>query len=419
MKTRKTHPYLKSGVFALDLGTSKFVLAGLVGGNAKEAPRLETVAIPAAGFKKGQLVSLQDALSALQELITLAENHFGFPVERVAVGVAGAHLKSAITHVSFSARGESISSQTLRHLESEARKQTAGEGREVLHLIPCGFHLDGHRHVDNPVGLNCATIESDYLVIDADLAYLRDMIGLINQAGLEVTRFVVTPYVSALVNTPNESRQLGCAVLDMGAGTTDGIVFVAGQPRFLFSISIGGLLMAQDLGIGLNLPFAEAERLKNHCGLSVSDSIASLEVRDLRGSSRHIGVQDTYPVLAPRVHELLAFLSKKLGPFQGALGAGMILTGGACELPGLLPFLERHGRTIARHGTLDLLYGRYIARALDCDLSSHLHDDPHLSGVLGIIHHELSRRAELHASRQEAWHQRYFHQFANWLKELS
>lgn len=419
MKQKKHHPCLSKSLFALDLGSSKLAIGGLLPATADESPRLDTVAIPSRGFKRGLLVSMPDALEAMRDLVNMAETHFNTSIDRVSVGVSGSHLQSRAITASVPIEGGAITRDTLHSLESRATESASTDGREVLHVIATGYHIDGQRPVDNPCGLSGNTLHGEFLVIDGDLAILRDVIKLCNEAGLEVARLAATPLVSALVNSSTEARQLGCAVLDMGAGITDGIVFIAGKPRFLFNVAIGGQLMAQDLGIGLNVSFTEAERLKNHCGLTTDGHLPPIEVRDLRGTSRMIGHHDVYPVLAPRVHELLTHLAKRLGHFQGALGAGLMLTGGGSEMPALLPFIERASGMMAHQPTLELPLMREIETALDGDLTSHVIDDPHLSGVLGILHDDLERRADAIARRQVWWPNRYWNQLANWLKELS
>ncbi|MCY4443428.1 MAG: cell division protein FtsA [Proteobacteria bacterium] len=337
--TTKKHP----DIFALDLGTTKFCLATLRYTQKQLRPIMDKVVVPSGGMKKGMLSHMLEARTALEQLITLAEQQFQQEIKRVYVGVAGSHLKGKIAHATLDLGGDTISEEDQNTLLN----QCAGNNDpsyEMLHNIPLTYQVDAREIVDCAVGFSGDFLKAESFLVKANKNYLKDLIRLCNVCGLTVVKLYAEPYASAMVTVPYEQKQQGVVVADIGGGTTDGIVFKGGKPVRLFTVNVGGELMSRDLATCLRISMKDAEDIKLHFGLSSPDNHLANKTRTLKritGEDITITAADVYPILAARIEELYHIILSEIGPLKTLLSSGMIITGGGSELKHISPFLQR------------------------------------------------------------------------------
>lgn len=407
-------------VYALDLGTTKFCLAALRESlNPEDGGwKVETISVPADGMRRGMVSNIDQARTALNQLISQAERNLSSDIRRVVVGIAGSHLRGQTVAVSCLLENSVVSAKETVQLTEMAERNHSGEGRELLHTIPIGYSVDGRPSVQNPVGLHGKKLEAQYFLIDADQGYLKDVLGVCNAAGLQVLRFYSEPVASASVTVPDHLKENGIAMADIGGGTTDGIVFREGRPVAIFTINIAGKLMTSDLAIGLGLPPSEAEKAKLHFGIAPIHPEDAQHLVDLHGNQRVIGTREMKTILLPRVHELGGMIAKSLLPFRGTLASGLFLTGGGSEVRGLPEYFK------AKMGIPVLK-----AKPTLPDLDGSVHSDPsstrktdqptQLATVLGLLNLEIGRIGDQEKYRQTTWSSRYLGPILNWLKELA
>jgi cell division protein FtsA len=436
MRAKQKH--LKN-LFALDLGTTKFCLATM-----REAPgggqRLETVAVPAEGMRRGMLANLDEAKTGLNKLLEVAERQFGCDVTRVVVGVAGSHLQSRIVTATLPLETGIVTAKDTQRLIEKIEGDYTSETRELLHTVPIGYRVDSRETIDDPIGFKGRVVHGDYFLIDADKYYLKDIVDVCNDSGLQVVRLYSEPFASASVTVPDSYKELGVALGDIGGGTTDGIVFQAGRPRYAFTVNVAGKLMTSDLAIGLNIPPEEAERVKIFFGIKarghdVNAMSSTLEVRDIRGQRKIVGLQHVQPILGARVHELGALLTKELMQFRGGLGAGLMLTGGGANVQGMHEYFQKRMGIPVRKAQPILKAEEPVAdnpeggdnrdpgpvSALqnpENQTVQHAHPTK-FATVIGLLNLELCRGANEDKQRKISWTGRYLGNFMNWIKELS
>lgn len=402
-------------IFALDLGTTKFCIAGLSYDN-NEQPHFDAVSVPAAGMKRGMVCDFAAAKAGILQLLDLAEQHFDTEITKVVVGVAGNVLHCWKSPVSTPISGQEITPSSLKKLSTLARSTAKRAEREVLHTVPLHYRVDGREPVRNPVGFSGHSLSADFFHIDADASYLRDIIQLCNQSGLEVVRLYSEAFSSASVTVDDQLKDLGVVVCDIGGGTTDGLLFQNGFPAASFSVNVAGSLMTNDLAIGLNLSVEEAERVKCYFGLR-KDRDLKLEVQDVLKKTKIVTAKEVYPILACRIFELAQLIVEQLKPYKGKIGGGVLLTGGGSEVQELAPFFAELLRVPVKKSSPHM---HLPASTPDQPHKKHLQTfETKLATAFGLINLEVGHKQFEQSLKRSVWSNQYLNQFLNWLKELS
>lgn len=396
-------------IFSLDLGTSKFCF-GMLSQQSDDNWDWDSVSVPSKGMKRGNVADAQAVREGLIHLLECAERHFQTDVSRVVLGIPGTHLHvRRLTHRHEMAEQE-ITSTVLQDIYQAARQTTKRARHEILLLHPLRYTINGLEQIAEPTGLKARVVEAEFFVVDAEESILRNLIHLCNQSGLEVQNCYPESFAAALIAVPNEARRLGVALIDIGGGTSDGVVFLRGAPSAVFGVNIGGALMTHDIAIGLNLSAEEAERVKTCIGLR-QDGNAHLVVTDLYGKEREISSREVFPILASRVIELAKLIVEKLKPYKGQLGSGILLTGGGSEMTGLCSFLEKVLKVPVRKASPRLV--------LDGKVSGKDGASADLATSLGLLSLEWQQIAREHSRKGGLLSHPYVHQFLTWIKELS
>ena len=403
------------GIFALDLGTTKFCLARLKANPAGQGMMVETVNVPADGMRRGMISDKEQAKASLNQLIEIAEKQFQTDVRNVVVGVAGSHLKSSFVNVSTQIINGIISFKELSTLVSLAEASVNSETREILHVIPVGYRIDDRPVMNDPVGFNGRILYAEFFVIDSDKFYLKDIVETCNQAGLQVRRLYSEPFASASVTIPDEYKQLGVAVADIGGGTTDGLVFRNGKPAGVFTINVAGKLMTNDLSIGLNVSQIEAENIKIRFGIKPRPQ-DSMVVSDIKGQDKTVSGDAVNPILVPRVYELCALIAQDLKPYKGVLGGGLVLTGGGADIRGITEFCQSKLKIPVTRAKPVFEYGKSPDKDSVFEHSPHA---PRFATALGLLNLEIGHVMDNQRHQKTGRTSRYLGQFINWLKDLS
>jgi cell division protein FtsA len=215
---------------------------------------------------------------------------------------------------------------------------------------------------------------------------------------------------------PDAFKQLGVAMADIGGGTTDGLVFKGGRPVFAFTVNVAGKHMTNDLAIGLSLSHEVAETVKLRFGVKPRPG-DQMTVTDIRGIEKLVGEADTNPVLLPRLQELSALLARELYPYRGALGAGLLLTGGGADVIGITEYFQsRLHIPVAR--ARPMLSDEDGSGSAEAAMARSPHPTK-FATVIGLLNLEIGRLGDLERTRKVSWTNRYIGQFFNWIRELS
>ncbi len=409
---------------ALDLGTTKFCLAALYLDRPEtDRPLIEIITVPAAGMRRGMVADMQQAAAALTKLLDAAENQLNIDIRRVVVGIAGSHLRGFDTSSELITNNEVIASTHISALQEKVEQTRIAADREILHVVPVSFDLDDRQSTQNPIGFSAQTLRGDFFLVDADRLYLKDIVRLCNQAGLEVARLYSEPLSSASVTLDDAKKEVGVAVCDIGGGTTDGVVYQAGRPRAAFSLNIGGAMLTSDLAVALNLSLAEAERAKVFFGLGTTkDADTTMVINNIKGDARTITAELVRPILAARLAELCQLLGQQLLPYKGKLGGGIVLTGGGSEVAGIDRLFQKIFRIPVTKACPSFVYQETPVSTENQDdetMQSALMYPSKYATVMGLLNLELGRIKDDESTRRVSWTSRYVNQLVRWLKDMS
>jgi cell division protein FtsA len=311
--------------------------------------------VESAGMRKGLISDLSPAAKAVKAANEQAERVARANIDECAVGVGGPHIRGINTNGGFElgSRMREITREDVRTAVERARAVERPPDREILHLLPRQFILDGQPGIFDPVGMVGARLEVDLHIATCSGSALQSTVTCANRAGLEVTEAVLESIASAEATLSADERELGVCLLDIGAHSSDLAVFFEGAVAHTASIPIGGQHFTNDLAAGLNMPVAQAEELKRQYGHAVVTSVPQLaEIEIANPQPQALSLRSVAEILEPRARELLYFVKESLrqGAVFEALGAGCVLTGGGAMLPGMLDVVESQLRVPARTG---------------------------------------------------------------------
>lgn len=246
-----------------------------------------------------------------------------------------------------------ITREDVRAAIDRARAVERPPDREILHLLPRQFVLDDQPGICDPIGMVGARLEVDLHIATCSGSALQSTVTCANRAGVEVTEAVLESIAAAESTLSADERELGVCLLDIGAHSSDLVVFFEGAVAHTASVPIGGAYFTNDLAVGLQMPVTFAEDLKcrfGHCVVTAVPQDAAIEVSN--PDPQRISVRTVAEILEPRARELMHYVKECLrqGGVVDALGAGCVLTGGGALLPGMLDVTESQLRVPARIG---------------------------------------------------------------------
>jgi cell division protein FtsA len=312
--------------------------------------------VPAAGMRKGLIAELSPAAKAVRAANERAELVARANIDQCVVGVGGPHIRGLNTNggLELGSRMREITREDVRAAVERARSVERPPDRQILHLLPRQFILDGQPGIFDPVGMVGARLEVDLHIGTCSGSALQSTVTCANRAGLEVTEAVLESIAAAECTLSADERELGVCILDIGAHSSDLAVFFEGAVAYTASVPIGGAHFTNDLAIGLQIPVAQAEELKKQYGNCVVTSVpqhAEIEITD--SNHQRLELRSIAEILEPRARELMYFVKESLryGRVENALGAGCVITGGGSLLPGLLDVAESQLRVPARTAT--------------------------------------------------------------------
>jgi cell division protein FtsA len=311
--------------------------------------------VDSAGMRKGLIAELAPAAKAVRAANEQAERVARANIDECVVGVGGPHVRGLNSNGGFELgnRMREITRDDVRTAVERARAVERPPDREILHLLPRQFILDNQPGIFDPVGMIGARLEVDLHIATCSGSALQSTVTCANRAGLEVSEAVLESVAAAECTLSADERELGVCLLDIGAHSSEMVVFFEGAVAHTASVPIGGAHFTNDLAIGLQMPVVQAEELKRQYGNAVVTSVpqqAQIEIANPQ--PQILSLRSMAEILEPRARELMYFVKESLrhGGVLEALGAGCVLTGGGSMLPGMLDVTESQLRVPARAG---------------------------------------------------------------------
>ena len=311
--------------------------------------------VESAGMRKGLIAELGPAARVVKAACDSAEQTVRIPIDDCVVGVGGPNVLGVNTTagMNFGQRMREISKDDVSSVVERARAVPMPADREILHLLTRQFVLDDQQGIYDPVGMVGSKLEVDLHISTCSGSAMQSTITCANRAGLEVRDTVFEAVAAAEATLTADERELGVCVLDIGAHSTELVVFFEGAVAHTASVPIGGQHFTNDLAVGLQMPVVQAEELKRQYGNAVVTAVPlQAEIEIANPQPQTLRLRTIAEILEPRARELLYFVKESLrqGGVVDALGAGCVLTGGGAMLPGMLDVTESQLRVPARTG---------------------------------------------------------------------
>ena len=333
---------IEAVLVALDVGTSKVVV--LVGEVTNEGA-IDIIgkgSLPSAGVKKGLVNNIDQMVGSIHRAVEQAERLSGLRLEAAFVGVGGDHLESLNSRgtVAVSGAHREVTREDIERATEVARAVTIPSNREVLHVLPRDFIVDGQEGVKDPEGMSAIRLEVTTHIVHGSATALQNLTKCVRLAGVRPDELVVSSIASGEAVLSETEKELGVAVADIGAGTTDLALYADGSPFYTSVVPLGGVNVTNDIAIGLRTNLTAAEQLKMRFGSAdgkATDSDEGLPVEIIAdGVSRPAQRSDVTEIIEARMHELFEKIGEGLLENSSIhrLPAGLVLTGGGSLLAG-------------------------------------------------------------------------------------
>lgn len=347
-------------VVSVDIGTSKIV--SVIAKVNEYVNVLGVSEVPAGGIRKGQIVDIEEAVAAINNSLEAAERMAGYSASHVVVSIGGGHIESLNSRgVVAVARpeGEITESDLTRVIEA-ARAVSLPSSREIIHVLPRSYIVDGQEGIKDPIGMTGIRLEVDTHIISANSTSIRNMEKAFSEVGVDLDAVVFSGYASSIAVLSDTEKELGVVLADIGAGTTDISVYVEGSVAYSSVIPIGARHITNDLAIGLRISLESAEKIKLFLSnpekkpklTEESDEKPAEKFTDEVDLSNLALTEELKKVskktlidgiIRPRLNELFTMIGievKKSG-FAGQTPSGLVITGGGAKTIGVSDSAKR------------------------------------------------------------------------------
>ncbi len=350
----------RTRIAGIDVGTTKVCT---IMGDIDENDNLRILGVgvaPSQGLQKGLVANVNEAKESIRESIKKAERTAGYKLESAYVGVTGRHISSVNNHgaIAITRSDQLVRPDDLKRVLEVARSIKIPGDRKLLHVIPRSYTVDGQEGVKNPVGMYGFRLDVETHIITAGVTSVQNLAKCIRSLGVEIDDYVLEPLASAEAVITEEERQAGVMIADIGGGTTDIAVFKDNTIFHTSVLPVAGHQVTRDISVGLGLSFELAEELKKKYGdATLSDEDDS--DRTLPEDGHSISYRELNEIIKIRIEELLRLILLELPntDYSKLIPAGIVITGGCANLPGIAQMGEAVTRLPVRIGAPANLYG--------------------------------------------------------------
>lgn len=327
-----------STIVGLDVGTTK--ICAVVGDVLEGELEIRGVGTSVStGLRKGVVSNIDTTVDSIKKAVRSSESITGEQIREVYLGITGAHIKAFNSYGAIRVKGKEVTSLDVERVIESARAVYVPLDREVIHVIPTGYILDGQDSIRDPAGMTGVRLEAKVQILTGSVSSLQNLLKCCEKAGLEVVEIIFEPLASALATLTEDEKELGVAVVDIGGGTTDIVLYQNGWLQYSTVLPVGGNHFTNDIAVGMRLSVNEAERLKKHFGCAAATMVSEEEMIDITqsGQGRKIPRRYLSEVIQPRAEELLELIKGELLSCSGydVASSGIVLTGGGSLLDGL------------------------------------------------------------------------------------
>ncbi|MBM4306153.1 MAG: cell division protein FtsA [Deltaproteobacteria bacterium] len=343
-------------VVGLDIGTTKIcAVVGEVASGQVNVIGLGT--FPSKGLRKGVVVNIESTVQSIKKAVEEAELMADCHITSVYAGIAGGHIKGINSHGVIAIKNKEITPSDVKRVIDAASAVAMPMDREIIHVIPQEFIVDEQDGIKDPVGMSGVRLEGRVHIVTGAITSAQNIIKCANRAGLDVDDIVLEQLGSSEAVLTQEEKELGAAIIDIGGGTTDLVIFSNGAIKHTAVFSLAGSHITNDISVGLRTPVEEAEKIKIRYGCALTSLVRkdeTIEVPSVGGRKpRVLSRQTLAEIIEPRVEEILSLVRDELVKmgYGNLLASGVILTGGSAILDGVPDLAEQIFNLPVRRGT--------------------------------------------------------------------
>lgn len=372
-------------IAGIDIGSSK--VATLIAQYNEEEDKISVVGVsqvPSKGIRKGQIVDIEEASRSIIDSVERAERMAGYSVDRAFVTIGGGHIESQNSHgvVAVSDPSGEIGASDVERVIDAARAVSLPESREILHVVPKEYKVDGETQVKDPVGMSGVRLEVDTHLITGSTTAVKNIQKCASEVGITAEGIVFSGLAASYSALTDTERELGVILVDFGGGTTSVTAFVEGAIAYSSVLPIGGKNVTNDLAAGLRVSLESAEKVKITLGEAARRKKGDEEEKDeleLGGLGLEEGEKKisrktlTEGIIKPRLNEIFTMVGMGLseGKVLGKTPSGVVVTGGGALTVGALESAKRMlslpariGRPVGVSGLIDEIEDPSFASAV-------------------------------------------------------
>ena len=333
-------------IAGLDIGSSKIsvVVGNTLQGSTQKIGIIGVGHAPAEGLRAGVVVDINQTAEAIRKAISKAELMAGVKIDAVCVGISGDHIIGQTSHGVVSIANNEISQEDVDRAMIAAQAVSIPADREILHVIQQNFVVDAQDRIREPIGMSGARLEAYAYIITGGKTAIQNLLNSIEKAGVPIVEtLVAAPLAATQAVVSRDEREVGIALVDIGDGTTEIVVYKEDSIQHTAVIPVGGQHVTNDIAQYLKVTLPEAEELKLHRGCAWTELVDPDEVRSIPVTSdasppRFIDRVELAQIIEYRMVEILDVVGYELG--DTPLSGGLILTGGTALMDGLQELTE-------------------------------------------------------------------------------
>ena len=335
----------KDLVVGLDIGTAKVMVVVAEVMPSGELKLAGLGVAPSNGLKRGVVVNIDATVQSIQAALKEAELMADCKITRVYTGITGSHIRGINSSGMVAVKDREVTQADVARVVETAKAINISTDQRLLLVEPQEFIIDG-QDMREPIGMSGIRLEAKVHIVTGAQTAAENIIKCVRRCGLEVDQLMLNPLASSLSVLTKDECDLGVAMVDIGAGTTDVAIFTNGAIRHTAVIPIAGDLITSDIAMALRTPTKDAEDIKvesGHAKQLLVDPDVQVEVPGLgdRGP-RMLSRQALAGVIEPRIEEIFSLVNQVMreSGFEEVLSSGMVLTGGSCIMPGMVELAE-------------------------------------------------------------------------------
>jgi len=379
---------------SLDIGTSK--VAVLIGKSLPSSAQIDIIGIgkaPVSSLRKGVVIDLESTISSISEALEQAERMSGVKINEVTLALGGSHIESQSSKGVIAVSrpdGEVTPSDRDRAIEA-AQAVAQPMNREIVHIIPQYFTLDGQGMIKDPVGMTGIRLEVETHIITGSSPAIKNLEKCVFQAGLSVREPVFSILAESEIFLDSKQKEIGVVFLDIGAATTQMIVFEEGTVIHSAVLPLGGNLITNDIAIGLKTTVELAEKVKIKYGSAIPEEISETQSISLSKidpqEKEEVSKKYLAEIIEARLSEILEMVRVELKKIKkdAKLPAGAVFTGGSSQIKGLTELSKKILRLPSSLAKTDVVIGGLSDKV----------EDPSLAAALSLLfwgkHHQVSK----------------------------